>query len=141
MILEEQKRLFKKKQYAGTKKSILKKKANPTSNTGTCGWVYIIGNRELGWFKVGRSRFDNLFIRLCSIRNSLPFEAILIAAFKSRAFNKLERHIHKTCSQNKLHHEWFHFELSELETVLNMASIFSESKLSPEEISIFNYCD
>jgi hypothetical protein len=68
------------------------------------GWIYVIGNREYGWYKVGRTinlrqRLDTLLL--------LPFPLEIVTTLRTANPPQSERTLHKIFAESRINGEWF----------------------------------
>jgi hypothetical protein len=69
--------------------------------------IYLVGNREFGWYKIGMSQ--NVEERAETISDLVPFAVELLAAWpcQRKYLRKLELHLHRTFAESKIKGEWF----------------------------------
>jgi hypothetical protein len=66
--------------------------------------VYLFGNRELGWFKIGKSRnIENRFKDLCCV---LPFPIEQIEIFECDDPGFVEVQLHRHFASKRMRGEW-----------------------------------
>lgn len=80
-------------------------------------FVYLLGSKPLGWYKIGRS--TNPRMRRFAIDSVLPFEIELLAVWETDRAVGLERDMHDRCSANRVRGEWFRFTGEQLTALLN----------------------
>jgi hypothetical protein len=78
-------------------------------------YVYLIGSRTYGWYKIGKAK--NVSVRLKEIGILLPFKVEAIAAWAAWSGN-VEATLHKKYKDNRIHGEWFKFTEKELQSLL-----------------------
>lgn len=68
--------------------------------------VYLVGNRELGWYKIGLSK--NIRERLKTLRQMVPFKVKKISSWSYVAdVALLEQYLHRQFHKQRLQGEWF----------------------------------
>lgn len=72
------------------------------------GYVYLIGSRKFGWFKIGKSR--NAKIRISDLGILLPFKIEVFAIWGTQNETILEKEFHDAFSMYRINGEWFGFE-------------------------------
>jgi|CZKY01.1.fsa_nt_gi hypothetical protein len=81
--------------------------------------VYLFGNRELGWFKIGKSRnIENRFKDLCCV---LPFPIEQIEIFKCDDPGFVEVQLHRHFASKRMRGEWFRLDEHDLASWCIMA--------------------
>lgn len=96
------------------------------------GNVYIIGNKGLGYYKIGLTRNTEApDKRFKTIQNSVPFEMDTIRYWFASHAGAFERLLHYTFVDKKLRGEWFGFTAEELEGVLVRIKHLSEISSNP----------
>jgi hypothetical protein len=74
--------------------------------------VYLFGNRELGWFKIGKSRnIGNRFKDLCCV---LPFSIEQIDVFECKDPGFVEVQLHRHFASKRMRGEWFQLDVHDL---------------------------
>lgn len=71
-------------------------------------WVYVIGNMELGWVKIGFS--CDVPKRLNSLRAGVPFELQRLASWKVKSAGeavRIERLAHEKVAAYRIRGEWY----------------------------------
>lgn len=71
------------------------------------GYVYLLGSRQFGWYKIGMSK--NAEIRIKNIGILLPFKIEVFAIWKSDNARALEAAFHGKWSSAAINGEWFSF--------------------------------
>lgn len=94
------------------------------------GYVYIIGNREHGWYKIGKSTRPK--IRLNALKILLPFEVDLIALWQTNQHSFLERSLHEQMDEQCINGEWFNLSLENLKSIFEFMLI--AERVVPETI-------
>jgi hypothetical protein len=74
--------------------------------------LYLLGNRELGWFKIGQS--EDVRIRFHHIKGFMPFDVELIDYWKTSHRVWIENQLHKHYRQQRIRAEWFKFTPEEV---------------------------
>ena len=85
------------------------------------GGVYLLGSRELGWYKIGMSEDVNGRVR--GLMGSLPFNTDLIAVWPSQQGRRrvIEHYLHTTFIDKRVNNgEWFQFTPEELQRCVDM---------------------
>jgi len=88
------------------------------------GYVYIIGNEQYGWYKIGYSL--NPYERLIAFNVGCPVPLSIVAKFKcpKTLCTSLEADLHKTFSEQQLHNEWFNLTAEDLTRAKNLANLW-----------------
>jgi T5orf172 domain len=81
------------------------------------GFIYVIGNEELGRYKIGIAK--NVQKRLGVLKVSSPVSLVLVAKKEFQNVYEVERQIHQNLAQFNLHGEWFQLTREQAESVLN----------------------
>lgn len=74
-------------------------------------WVYLIGNKNLNWFKIGISKWPEQRLQQFNV---FPFEVELFTAIAVgtdkdlKKAMRIEKDLHKMYEINKIRGEWFH---------------------------------
>jgi hypothetical protein len=83
------------------------------------GSVYLIGNKALGWYKIGLTRNNEApDVRFKTIQQGVPFDLDFVRYWfvpHARSFEKL---IHYEMRGSKIRGEWFSFPSSTLDDVV-----------------------
>lgn len=81
--------------------------------------VYLVGNLELKWFKIGVSKFPAAK-RTREIQNSVPFPVVLLGHVTTRLGEALEEDVHTRFWKNRIRGEWFRdLDIVEVMTYMN----------------------
>lgn len=90
-------------------------------------YVYLIGSKAFGWFKIGKAK--DIAVRLDKIGILLPFKVEAIAVWAVWSGN-VEAALHRKYRDNRIHGEWFRFTKQEikklLETPVDNATLLDE---------------
>ena len=78
-------------------------------------YVYLIGSKAYGWYKIGKAK--DVSVRLKEIGILLPFKVEAIGVWVVWQGN-VESQLHKKYEQNRIHGEWFKFTPKEIYTLL-----------------------
>ena len=94
------------------------------------GFVYIIGIKELGWYKIGKTRTPKR--RLDRLSVLLPFDIVLVALFSAADHGALEAELHRRFARQRLRGEWFHLSRNAVwelvwKTIPREARVFEDS--------------
>jgi hypothetical protein len=90
------------------------------------GYVYLIGSKRFGWYKIGKTRTPT--IRIQDIGILLPFRIETFAVWKTVDHDLLESSLHDLYRAYWINGEWFSFDADEL------------SKLMESEMPILSEC-
>jgi len=71
------------------------------------GWVYVVGNEELGLYKIGMTMRDVIDDRINEFRPKLPFSTKLFAGIRAPSARKYEAELHKKFKDKRTNGEWF----------------------------------
>jgi hypothetical protein len=80
------------------------------------GYVYLIGSRKFGWYKIGKSSRPS--IRVSELGILLPFRIEIIAIWKSPNHHELEHSLHESHSKQRINGEWFSFSHNQLNSLI-----------------------
>lgn len=80
--------------------------------------VYIVGNKELGWYKIGRSA--QIADRIFSF--SLPFKLNFVKFAATNCPQRLEHALHSHFKKQRINREWFNFTPNQLKDVVQTIS-------------------
>lgn len=80
------------------------------------GWVYVIGNIEHGWFKIGYSRVSPES-RLEQIKGNCPVPLKIIARMEHKQAYLIEQMLHGRFAKKRLQGEWFQLTLDEIRSI------------------------
>lgn len=86
------------------------------SDKSYSGYVYLIGSRRFGWFKIGKSTRPE--IRMEEIGILLPFKIELFAVWGTKNHSALEGAFHREYAEHHIHGEWFLLNLSLLDKIV-----------------------
>lgn len=75
--------------------------------TPRSGYVYFIGSRQFGWYKIGMSK--NAEIRIKNLGILLPFKIEVFAVWSTGDARTLEASMHEKWSASAINGEWFSF--------------------------------
>jgi hypothetical protein len=75
------------------------------------GFVYLIGSRQFGWYKIGKSLTPEARVR--NIGEFLPFIVEVFAIWKTDNHTLLETFMHGKFSNHRINGEWFSFTWDE----------------------------
>jgi len=89
------------------------------------GSVYLVGSKELGWYKIGYSVKDDPKDRVKTVSKGVPFSLELIC-FWTTPFHpeKLEAFLHQNLKDKQLKGEWFKLENSDIASCRERATRF-----------------
>jgi len=76
------------------------------------GYVYIIGSKRFGWYKIGRSSRST--VRVSEIGVLLPFKIELIGMWQCADSISAEKSFHRANESFRINGEWFAFNGDEL---------------------------
>ena len=76
------------------------------------GFVYLIGSRQFGWYKIGKSLTPETRVR--NIGEFLPFVVEVFAVWKTDNYTLLETFMHGKYSSHRINGEWFSFSWDEV---------------------------
>ena len=77
-------------------------------------YIYLAHMERTNWYKIGRSKDPQKRIRRMSDGTLLPSPIVLIAKFKMSDATKTEKFLHETFDHERIHGEWFEFDLDEV---------------------------
>jgi len=83
----------------------------------TSGYVYLIGNRSLRWYKIGLSIKPN--IRIKNIGILLPFPIEVICVWRTSDCRQLESFLHEKYRDQQINGEWFEFNPTKIRELLS----------------------
>src|SRR5271157_1803667 len=75
--------------------------------------VYLVGNREHGWYKIGFSRYFRR--RLENLQSGVPFPLETISLWETDEAWQLEQKLHEHFAVKVIRGEWFCLSASDLE--------------------------
>jgi len=99
------------------------------SDSSYSGYVYLIGSRQFGWFKIGKSRTPD--IRINDIGILLPFRIELFAIWGTKNHSALESAFHRKYAEQHIHGEWFLFNRKTLEAMIIEYPPFWATRIFP----------
>lgn len=82
----------------------------------TRGYVYIIGNHEFGWYKIGYTRLDPK-ARLAALQPYCPCPLKVVAHMEVRHARAVEYTLHDRFKTRRLHGEWFQLTKKEIASI------------------------
>ena len=83
------------------------------------GYVYFIGSKTFGWYKIGKSKIPD--VRIENIGILLPFKVEVICVWKAENRHLLESTLHDIYKNKRINGEWFEFTKKEAyDVVLSM---------------------
>lgn len=88
------------------------------------GYVYLIGSRKFGWYKIGKS--SDAAIRVSQLGILLPFRVEVIAIWKASNHHELEKVLHEKYRIHHINGEWFGFNTNQVRALvaeLEMAAV------------------
>jgi len=94
------------------------------------GYVYLIGSRRFGWYKIGRTRYAQ--IRVQDLGVLLPFKIAVFAIWKTPNPDRLESYLHREFSANAINGEWFGFEWEKIHEILSLVLPFQAALIESE---------
>lgn len=95
------------------------------------GFVYVIGNDDLGFFKIGFSRNPPAGNRLRSLQVGSPVILRLVTSVYVENAPKEEARLHEQFVEKHVHHEWYRLSLEDLKTIGEILPILElEKKVS-----------
>jgi hypothetical protein len=89
-------------------------------------YVYLVGNADLSWYKIGVSRKD-VTVRLEQIQASVPFTLQLLGHWRTDWAFDIEKMTHEKFWKHHLRGEWF-----------KDLDIFEVAKFISEKVRTFN---
>jgi len=98
-------------------------------------FVYLLGSRLHGWYKIGRSR--NPRMRRFAVDAGLPFEIELLAVWETDWAVGLEKEMHHCWLENRVRGEWFRFTEEQLTALLNRQEYGNMKMVSLETSASF----
>jgi len=91
------------------------------------GSVYLVGSKNLGWYKIGYSTKDDPSVRIEAVSKVIPFPLKLIHSWVTTFHpEKLEAFLHQSLKNKLLKGEWFKLEDSDIEFCQEQAASFLE---------------
>lgn len=101
------------------------------------GYVYLIGNSQFGWYKIGKSVRPN--IRVKTVGVLLPFTISVFAVWESSDHSRMEAYLHRKFASLRIQGEWFrlssldvNYLLSRPETKVRVMAEFKLKRDTPE---------
>jgi len=88
------------------------------------GFVYLVGNREHGWFKIGKSADPTFRIRSISI--NCPVELEVISLTEAAHYSELEAFLHARFKAKHLRGEWFQFNTTDIKQYTEEVRAYEE---------------
>jgi hypothetical protein len=83
-----------------------------TAPTSDMGYVYLIGNTEHGWYKIGKSKDPDF--RLSSIVINCPVALETILTVEADEYGRVESLLHSEFESKHMHGEWFALSADDL---------------------------
>jgi hypothetical protein len=80
------------------------------------GYVYLIGTKIFGWYKIGKSKTPEVRIRDLGIL--LPFKIHVYAVWKANNHDLMEKALHELYAANRINGEWFQFTKVQLSSMM-----------------------
>ena len=105
------------------------------SRKSYCGYVYLIGSKRFGWYKIGKSRTAK--VRLETIGILLPFKVDIYALWMCELPTLLESAMHKKYAKYHINGEWFSFDCQTLKQIVDDETPLPSVLVSPD---INNLC-
>jgi hypothetical protein len=91
------------------------------------GFVYLIGNRKFGWYKIGKAKTPD--IRIQHVGILLPFSIELIALWKVENPLGCERIMHSLYASYRINGEWFGFFPETLQNLIDNSPPFTHERV------------
>ena len=93
------------------------------------GYVYLIGNPKLCWYKIGKSKTPEVRVRDLGIL--LPFKIEVIGVWRAMDHSLMEKALHEMHAKNRINGEWFEFSRNKAHEVFS--AIPAENRIYPIE--------
>lgn len=90
------------------------------------GYVYLIGNHQLGRFKIGMTA--DVRGRLRSLQMESPVQLLLVTFAKVSRAAQVERRLHEFFGSKHVHGEWFTLLESDIRTFHDLAKRFDSTE-------------
>ena len=99
----------------------------PTPKPSYRGYVYLIGSRRFGWFKIGKSLSPKLRIKNLGIL--LPFKIHVLSVWGTSNHTLLESLMHERYADKAINGEWFSFSSKDLLEIMDQPSPFDGEQI------------
>ena len=94
------------------------------------GYIYLIGNKEMGIYKIGMSQQPKE--RYKAFQTKLPFEVKIIHQIGVDDMTKAEKRLHNYFNQKKTHGEWFQLDEQEVTLILRAKEFIEDNFFTTE---------
>lgn len=97
------------------------------------GYVYLIGNKALCFYKIGLTRsLETPDTRFRTIQQGIPFDLDVLHYWFVTHAQAFERLIHYELQANKIRGEWFKFGAEDLPSIVVKIKGFADKVIPPE---------
>lgn len=93
------------------------------------GFIYLLGSKKFGWYKIGRCTTPRIRIRELGIL--LPFKVELFALWKVENPVSCEKHFHLQFEGAHINGEWFSLHEETINVLINSETSFHSVRIFP----------